>query len=375
MNMILKRTVKVKLTIKPESLFSTVKSYTYAYNYICSVGWNDNDCNSISLHHKTYQQCKEWLPSQLAISARMKAVESLKSVRARKRKKLKVSCPKSKQCSIRYDRNSYNVWFDKKLVSISTVEGRKKVEFRVPPNFEQYINWKRKSAELFIRKNKVFLGIVFETEITDTQRNKKVLGIDRGISKIAVTSNNQFFEGGKVKKVSKRYKSLRKNLQSKGTKSAKRHLRKLREKENGFRRDVNHCISKQIVDSISPGTVIVLEDLKNIRDSSKKFRKEQRYWINSWSFYQLEVFLRYKAEEKGCLVDYVDARYTSQKCSKCGYTSRGNRVKQSLFKCKHCGFQLNADLNASRNIKSNYKDAKRYLCRAAVNQPIVTSST
>jgi putative transposase len=172
-----------------------------------------------------------------------------------------------------------------------------------------------------------------------------------------------------------RYRNRRKILQSKGTRSAKRHLRKIREKENRFRRDVNHVISKRIVDSLSQGTTLVLEDLTNIRDSSKKFRKEQKFLINGWSFFQLETFLTYKAAFKDCIVEFVDARYTSQGCSRCGHIERGNRTKQSLFKCKHCGFTLNADLNASRNISGNYQDATSHLGRAAINPPIVAWST
>jgi len=369
----LTRTTKVKIETEPKTVFPTIEAYTTAYNHVCQTGWSDNDCNGVSLHHKTYQQCKTWLPSQLSVSARMKATESLKAVKTRKRKGLKVSCPQSKQISVRYDSNSYNVWFDRKELSLSTIDGRKRFGFQVPPNFLKYKNWRRKSAELFIRGRKVFLAIVFETDVVDVQPTQKVVGIDRGIKKIAVTSENQFFGGGQVKKVVRRYRSLRKRLQSKGTRSAKRHLRHLRRKENRFRRDMNHCVSKKIVESLPPGTTIALEDLKNIRKNSKKFRKEQRFWINGWSFFQLESFLTYKAAEKGCFIDFVDARYTSQKCSICGHIERGNRVKQSLFKCKHCGFSLNADLNASRNIRNNYRDAKGYPCRVFVNPPIVAS--
>lgn len=116
----------------------------------------------------------------------------------------------------------------------------------------------------------------------------------------------------------------------------------------------------------------MLEDLKGIRENSKPFRKEQAFWVHGWSFSQLEFFLTYKAAYAGCFVDHTDARYTSQKCSVCGHTEKANRIKQSVFKCKKCGFQLNADLNAARNIESNYRDAKGYPCRAVVNQPIVT---
>lgn len=370
--MILTKTVKVKLETNITSVVPTVKAYTEAFNYVCQIGWKDGDSNAVSLHSKTYQHCRTLLPSQLSCSARNKASEALKSVKTKIRKKGKASCPKSKQSSIRYDHNSYNVWFDKNQLSLSTVSGRQRFTFKTPPNFQQYKDWRRRSAELFVRGNKVFLAIVFEKDVQDIEPNGTVVGVDRGINKIAVTSSNQFFGGGQVKQIVNRYRNLRAILQSKGTRSAKRHLRKIKSKENRFRRDVNHVVSKKIVENLSPGTMIVLEDLTNIRDSSKKFRKEQKFLINGWSFFQLETFLTYKAAFKECLVGFVDARYTSQGCSKCGHIERNNRIKQSLFKCKKCGFELNADLNASRKIRNNYQDAKCHLGMAAANQPIVT---
>jgi transposase len=47
----------------------------------------------------------------------------------------------------------------------------------------------------------------------------------------------------------------------------------------------------------------------------------------------------------------IDPRHTSQTCSKCSYQSRSNRKSQSLFLCKECDYQLNADLNAAYNIR------------------------
>jgi putative transposase len=99
-------------------------------------------------------------------------------------------------------------------------------------------------------------------------------------------------------------------------------------------------------------------------------RKKQRRDLHNWNFYQLEQFITYKAQAKGIKVEYVDSRYTSQKCSRCGYISRSNRQFQSIFKCKQCGFSLNADLNAARNIRQNYLDAICYPGKAVVNQPI-----
>ena len=101
----------------------------------------------------------------------------------------------------------------------------------------------------------------------------------------------------------------------------------------------------------------------------KTVRKDQRREINNWSFFQLEQFLTYKAAAKGVGVVFVDARYTSQRCSKCGHIKKANRKYQSIFKCRKCGFSHNADLNAAKNICLKYLDATSYPDTADVNQP------
>jgi len=370
MIMKLVRTVKLKLDIPLEVIKPTVDAYTKAFNFVCQTGWNDSNSNGVSLHNKTYSTTRKYLPSQLAVSARMKATESLKAVKAIIRKKRKAACPKSRQVSIRYDARSYNVWFERNELSLLAINGRIKVPISIPEYFKQYLAWKRCSAELFFRKNKVFLNIVFSKDIADPELTGKVIGIDRGIKKIAVTSENQFFGGGQIKKVSKRYEKLRNALQACGSKPAKRHLRKISRKENRFRADANHVITKRIVESLDNGTVIAIEKLTGIRQAVR-LRKKQRRDLHKWNFFQFEQFLTYKAEARGIKIEHVDARYTSQKCSACGHVSRSNRQSQSVFKCKHCGFSLNADLNASRNIRQNYLDAICYPDRAAVDPPIV----
>jgi len=192
------------------------------------------------------------------------------------------------------------------------------------------LNWKHCSADLFVdHQGRVFLYIVFEKEITDTPANGTLIGIDRGVKKLATTSTGKFFGGGRVKFVSDKYREQRKQLQSKGTRSAQRHLTFIRGKERRFRTDVNHCISKQIVETLQSGDTIVLEKLTGIRKRARRLtkaqkaagmktiRKDQRRENNNWSFYQLEQFLTYKAAEKGIGLVFVDPRYTSQRCSKC----------------------------------------------------------
>ena len=372
----LTRTIKLKLDIPENEVLPTIQAYTQAYNLVCQTGWNDKDFNAISLHHKTYNSVREQfnLPSQLAISSRTKAVESLKSIKTRLKKKQKATCPVSKQTAIRYDKNSITIWFDKEKISLLTINGREKYSISVPEYFKQYITWNKCSADLFIRNHSVFLNIIVSTERTNIPKNDKYIGIDRGIKKIAVTSEKQFFNGSQIKRVTDKYEKLKSKLQSKGTKSAKRHLKKLSKKVNRYRRDVNHCFAKQIVESVNPGSTIILEDLTGIRQNVR-LRKKQRTEVHKWNFYQFEQFLKYKAEAKGIQVEYVSARYTSQKCSKCSHISRSNRKNQSQFKCSKCSYRLNADLNAAFNIKQNYLDSISYPSQVVVNQPIVASSS
>lgn len=372
--MLLTRAIKLKLDYPLEDFLPTAKAYTDAVNQVCQLGWSDNDKNMVSLQHKLYYSLRKTLPAQLCISALHKGCESLRSVfQLRKRGKLG-SCPVSKRSSIRFDHRSYNIWFSRNQISLLLVGERKKFNIFIPKYFKQYLSWRRKSAELFIRKGKIFLNIVFDKDVEDTVSAGKTVGIDRGIKKIAVTSDKRFFGGGHVKQICRRRQRVRSVLQKAGTKSAKRHLKKLSLKENRFRRDVNHCISKQIVEPLSKGTTLVLEDLTNIRGNSKKFRKKERAAINNWSFFQLEQFLKYKAEAKGVLLAHVDARYTSQKCSRCGHISKSNRPHQAVFKCKKCEYSVNADLNAAFNISKNYQDATCHPDRGSVNNPIVAPS-
>jgi putative transposase len=381
------KTVRLKLQALPGILMPTITNYTRAYNFVCQTAWsNDKSTDGVFLHHQTYKTVREYLSADLAISARVKATESIQSVKKlqekenrraeRKGREPKIyRCPQSKQMSIRYNDKTFSIWFDKNKLSLQTIAGRIKLPIDLPKYYKEYVNWKRCSAELIIRDDKVFLNIVFSKSVTDPISNGKCVGIDRGVKRIAVTSNKHFYGGGRVKQVSNRYQRLRSVLQSKGH-SGKRHLVKIKNKENRFRRDVNHCISKQIVSTLEPGTTIVFEDLTNInKNTVKRFKKidttnkqKQRDRM-SWSFYQLEQFITYKSFDKGCPVCFVSPVNTSRKCSKCGHTSEDNRSCQSVFKCVECGYQCNADLNASFNIRDKHLEATSYSGEGAINHP------
>ena len=120
-------------------------------------------------------------------------------------------------------------------------------------------------------------------------------------------------------------------------------------KESRYIRDLNHKISRQLIDlAVQEGVAtIVMEDLKNIRKTAFSLKKADKN-LNSWSFYELQSFIDYKARLSGIKVVYINPKYTSQTCNKCKSVEKSNR-KRNLYKCS-CGNQVHADLNAARNI-------------------------
>jgi putative transposase len=187
------------------------------------------------------------------------------------------------------------------------------------------------------------------------------LGVDLGIVKLATTSDGISYSGDEVEKTRRRYTGLKAVLQRVGSESAKKHLRRLSGRERRFKRQTNHVISKDLV-AVAKGTkrALALEDLRGIR-SRVTVRHEQRGRHGKWAFNQLRAFIEYKAKLAGVPMLMVDPKNTSRRCSMCGHVEKRNRVSRSLFRCRRCGFEEDADLNAARNIR----------WRAEVNQPIV----
>ena len=237
-------------------------------------------------------------------------------------------------------------------VSIWTVDGRvKDVPFTGSATDLRALAVFRKGETDLICRDGIWLLIAtLDEPASEIAEPNGWLGVDLGIVQIASLSDGTNWNGGAVTLRRKKNVALRRQLQTKQTKSAKRLLKKRRRTESRWARDVNHQISKQIVETAErTGTGIALETLTGIRDRVRH-RKPQRSPFASWSFAQLGAFITYKAERAGVAVMYVDPAYTSQQCSACGHVSRKNRPDQATFVCTSCGMSLHADHNAARNI-------------------------
>ncbi|MFZ1830057.1 MAG: transposase, partial [Candidatus Competibacteraceae bacterium] len=189
-----------------------------------------------------------------------------------------------------------------------------------------------------------------------------VLGVDLGIVNIATDSTGEPFSGKDVEAKREWYVKRRAILQKKGTKAAKRRLRKMSGRQRRFQKWVNHNVSRRIVSKAERSqSAISLEDLKHIRARAKA-NKEQRRRLHNWGFAELRGFIEYKARLSGVPVFVIDPRNTSRQCSVCGHIDKKNRPNQSVFRCVACGHEANADCNAALNIGS----------RAIVTMPMFT---
>lgn len=243
--------------------------------------------------------------------------------------------------------------YDAQTVSIWSMAGRlKTVRFACSAEALKMLReYRRGESDLVERDGVFYLVAVCEVPEAPVNENPSgFIGVDLGIVNIATTSTGYRAAGRGLNRHRKRQTELRRKLQAKGTKSAKRRLKQRARKEARHAANVNHIISKKIVTTAErTGRGIALEDLTGIRDRVR-LRKDQRTQLHTWGFRQLGSFIEYKARRAGVPLVYVDPAYTSRQCSECGYIDRKNRVDQATFACRACGLILHADDNASHNI-------------------------
>ena len=138
----------------------------------------------------------------------------------------------------------------------------------------------------------------------------------------------------------------------KGRNKKMQALDRLRDKEKNFATTYNHMISKNVVEFAKKNQCEYINMEKLTKDGFNNAI------LRNWSYYQLQQYIEYKAEREGIKVRYIDPAYTSQTCARCGHVDKENRQTQEKFICTKCGFELNADHNASINIARSEKFIK-----------------
>ncbi|MYF93163.1 MAG: IS200/IS605 family element transposase accessory protein TnpB [Gemmatimonadetes bacterium] len=366
----MKRIIQVKLLPTAEqagALEKTMRRFNAACNWVAERAFERQLANSYALHKLYYYEVREKfaLPADIAILTFAQVAANYK----RDKSKRVLFRPLA---AIPYRKGAFR-YKGLEMLNIKTADGQRHDIPMVMGDYqaEQFGNVKL-FAELVRRKDgQWFLMATVEFDAEPPCDPNDFLGVDLGVENLAVDSDGQQHSGQDVERVRVKCQTLKQALQSaadlaknhRRRKRIRKKLKRIGDREARFRRNTNHCISKQLVAKAKDTTGgIALEDLKGIRKRIR-FRKPQRVRIAGWGFDQLRQFIAYKAQQAGVKLMLVDPKHTSQMCSQCGHIERANRSSQSKFRCKQCGYQAHADYNAARNIRA----------RALVNAPIVSA--
>ena len=382
----LTKTIKLRIHVTPEQevlLRQMTEQYRQACNFVSQYIFdNQFDLTYQSLNKKLYSDLRGLfgLKSQLAQSSIKTTIARYKTVK----QQLFQNPYRYKDEDGRWQRipktlewlwnpvffrrpqadlvrnRDYSFVDDGQVLSINTLGKRTKCTFE-GEHFAGYLNvsYQLGTAKLVELKGRWYLHIPVTKAVEDFQKEcvRHVVGIDRGLHFLAVSYDEQgktkFVSGKKIATKRHKFQEVRKQLQAKGTKSAKRKLKAISGRENRWMSDVNHQISKTLVQKYGKDTLFVLEDLAGVsfEESNLSRTAKQNYDLRSWSFYQLEQFLTYKAHENRSEVLKVSAKYTSQRCPKCGIIRKANRDHHKhLYSCQ-CGYKSNDDRIGAMNIQ------------------------
>lgn len=353
-------TAKIQISVDADNqvlLNKTMSAYSDACNYVSEYIFNTKNLKQFSLNQVLYSTLREQfgLRSQMAQSVFKTVIARYKTILTNEKKWIKPS----------FDKPQYDLVWNKdysltqNCFSVNTLNGRIKLPYfaKGMSKYFDHTIYKFGTAKLVNKRDKYYLHIPVSYEVEESNLSDicNVVGIDRGINFVVATYDSKhksgFVSGRAIKQKRAHYSKLRKELQKRQTPSARRRLKAIGQRENRWMQDVNHCISKALVESNPKHTLFVLEDLTGIRNATERVKTKDRYVSVSWSFYDLEQKLIYKAKQNQSTVIKVDPRYTSQCCPVCGHIEKSNRNKKiHLFTCKNCGYESNDDRIGAMNL-------------------------
>lgn len=347
------------------ALDATLQEASKAYRVISEAAFESKTYARYALQKLTYETVRSdtALTAQMTCSAIRKVSGAYKSMKSNKRLPDEPAVFSKRCLDLEGGARGrdFRLYPDKGIVSISTVEGRKKLSYQCGNFQRRYIespDWTIQAAKLVYKRRRK--GWRYELHVTVVgkepgQRTGGILGVDTGRTYLAVASTGQdaaFFPAGHLKPKKEHFRRVRGKLAGKGTRSSTRTNIRVVGREARLTRQFQHETANSLVRLAldSDCGAIAVERLNGIRERTTAGGRRARYHHGTWAYAQFLDVLRYKAEGVGLEVIEVDPANTSRSCSNCGCVDKASR-KGLSFNCTQCGYSLHADLNASRNIR------------------------
>ena len=198
------------------------------------------------------------------------------------------------------------------------------------------------------------IAIAFSKEIGVTDVSG-LIGIDRNLNNITTATldgKTTVYDLSKATKIKALYREIKSHFRRNDVRIAKRIQQKYGKLQRDKVQPILHNVSKAIVEQAKQEHLnIVMEDLKGIRKLYRKGNGQgtnYRSRLNSWSFYELQKQIEYKAAWKGIKVIYVKPQKTSSTCAICGFEI--TECTERKVYCSKCNYLMDRDENAAFNI-------------------------
>jgi predicted transposase len=214
---------QLKLLPTPEqaaALLRTLETTNAACNYMSQVAWDAKTFGKFDLQKLCYEPVRQQfgLAAQVTIRALAKVGDAYKLDKAR----IRTFRP---HAAIAYDDRILSYAIPDLSVSIWTLDGRQRIPFVCGTRQRDLLSTRQGETDLAFVRGEWYLFAVCDVEEPDPQDVDDVIGLDLGITNIAVDSDGTLHSGRTVKSVRYRHRRLRNRLQKKGTLAAKRRLR------------------------------------------------------------------------------------------------------------------------------------------------------
>lgn len=357
-----------------DDLKSMMIDHQKVFNIASPLQFIEKKNSIVVLHSKVYHNIRKQFPninSQVIIKAEQECLSMYRSVKSNKHK-LKKPIEK-KNLSIRLDKRLYS-FPTNRSIKITTSNGKKNFKFELYPKLIELLNkYKYVDPLIYIDNGEIYISLPFDNKPKEQLKQKLALGVDIGIRRSVALSDGRIVIDRKFNRDKRKLRHLKDSLKSNGSKSARKHLRKLRHKEANKNRNQSHLIANEVLRT--DADTIVLENLKGIKVKKHKYQNKRS--ISQVPMFELRRIISYKAENQGKTVTLVSPSYTSQRDSVTGRIE-GER-RGCRFYSKN-GLIYDADVNASINIAKTSKLPVSQTNRltygqVVVNQPIVCKSS
>lgn len=380
-------TLKFATGFKKDKLKDFFQEYERVVNEFIKLFWNEPKLYS-KANSELYSKVDSWLLGKAMKCAYAQAIKIIKSTRKKtfqlnykKYKKLYARCKKLDRNILGILNAPYSEWskgksfrnrvimpiFNGQTIELNSdlvhiQDAKKSVEFdlwirigsvfgnrfslilptKKHGNLNKHLNngfELRKSVTL--RKDKLgrfYVDLFLEKEVESPKEHVKNLGIDTGINKLLTCSDGTYL-GIDIKRLLAKL-----NRRKQGSKNYEQTLKEIKDY-------IGQSVNKLDFENLD---LIVMENLKGItKDTKGRSSKSLRKQLGHWNVNLLFQRISNKCEENRVLFELVDPKYTSQTCSSCGAINKESRNGE-IYSCISCGFEIDSDLNASKNILNRF---------------------